>query len=163
MDQFGHFYSPLIHKLVLDMHQFYNKVMDTGDVLFPEDVIVEIQLADLPRSAKRPRLYIKKVFLAKLSMDEVERAYSRASLPEPGYTHVRYCLAYNYGENENFFSHYQFHHRVGPAERSNFARSSKQLYDQNVGEHCSFMNSIAKGENPKVYKLIKGIMRAEGD
>ena len=137
--------------------------MDTGDVLFPEDVIVEIQLADLPRSAKRPRLYIKKVFLAKLSMDEVERAYSRASLPEPGYTHVRYCLAYNYGENEYFFAHYQFHHRVGPAARSNFARSSKQLYDQNVGEHCSFMNSIAKGENPKVYKLIKGIIRAEGD
>ena len=70
MDQFGHFYNPLIHKLVLDMHRFYNKEMDTGDVLFPEDVIVEIQLADLPRSAKRPRLYIKKVFLAKLTYNQ---------------------------------------------------------------------------------------------
>jgi len=161
LDQFYNFYTPMIGKLVLDMYRFMNKEMNNDDILFPEDDIVEIQLADLPQSAKRPRLYIEQVIVGKLSEYEKEAAYSRASLPEPGYKRVRYCLSYKTGsgENDTHFSYYQFHYGAHPAERSNFNRNTKKLYDENVGEHVSMINSVARGEKPKVYKVIKEILK----
>jgi hypothetical protein len=137
--------------------------MNTGDILFPENAIVEIQLADLPQSAKRPRLCIKEVVVAELSNEKMKAGYSRFSLPEPGYDRVRYCLVYRYsrgtGENEYFYSYLQFHYRVSPNERSNFNRNTKKLYSDNVGEHQNFINSVAKGESPKIHKVIKKILK----
>ena len=161
LDQFYYFYSPLIAKLVLDMYRLFNRDMNTSDILFPEDVVIEIQLADLPQSAKRPRFYIEQVLVTKLTEDGLERAFTGASLPETGYERVRYCLSYRFGpgENEKLSSYYQFQYQVSPAERSSFNRSSKELYGENVMEHQDFINSVAKGEQPKVYKVIKQVLK----
>ena len=161
LDQFFYFYSPLIAKLVLDMYRLFNRDMNTSDILFPEDIAIEIQLADLPQGAKRPRFYIEQVGVTKLTEDGLERAFTGASLPENGYERVRYCLSHRYGpgENEKLSSYYQFQYQVDPAERSRFKRSTKELYDENVGEHVNAINSIAKGENPKFYKIIKQVLK----
>ena len=143
------------------MYRLYNKEMDTGDILFPENTVIEIQVADLPQSAKRPRLYIKEVVVAEISNETKKAAYSRFSLPEPGYERVRYCLVYNHGtgENEYLYSYCQFQYRVSPNDRSAFNRSSKELYSENVGEHQDFINSVSKGESPKIYKVIKQVLK----
>ena len=163
MNQFCDFYTPIIHRLVLDWYRLYNKEMGTGDILFPEDTVVEIEVADLPQSAKRPRLYIKKVIVGKLFEDEKEKV--RFSLPQPGYKRVRYCLSYRYGpgENDTLYSHSQFQHRVDPAERSNFNRSSKKLYWEKTYENQDFINSVAKGESPKIYKVIKEVLKEKNE
>ena len=155
MDQFSNFYTPLIAKLVLDMYSRHNKQFNTGDILFPENAVVELALADLPQSAKRPRLYIKQAFVAELSKYETEAAFSRASRPEPGYECVRYCLSYSYGtgEDETFFSYYQFQLPLSAAKQL------KRIENKNVGEHLTAINSIAKGKNPKVYKVIKQVLK----
>ena len=159
MRQFNNFYTPIIDWLVRDMYRLFNKEMNT-DILFPEDGIVEIQVADLPQSAKRPRLYIKQVLVGELSKYEKEIAYSRPSLPlEPGHERVRYCLSYNYGPDKNLLSHHQFQLRVDATVRSKFKRSTKELYDENVDEHMKFINKVAKGESPKIHKVIKKILK----
>ena len=160
LEQFYNFYTPMIDMLVLDMYRFMNKEMNNDDVLFPEDDIVELQLADLPQSAKRPRLYIKQVIVGKLSEYEKE-VCSRASRPEHGRKRVRYCLSYKTGsgENDTHFSYYQFQYGAPPTERSNFNRNTKELYSENVGEHRDMINSLARGENPKIYKVIKEILK----
>ena len=159
--QFDDLYSPIINRLVLDWYRLYNKEMDTGDILFPEDTIVDIRLADLPQSAKRPRLYIKHVRIAKLTKYEIEAAFSRVSLPMPGCERVRYCLSYSYGPGKNdiFNIFHQFQSQVDSAVRSEFNRGSKQLYLENTHKHQDFINSVAKGENPKIYKVIKEILK----
>jgi hypothetical protein len=151
----------MIDMLVLDMYRFMNKEMNNDDVLFPEDDIVEIQLADLPQSAKRPRLYIEQVIVGKLSENEKERAYSRASRPKPGLKRVRYCLSYKTGsgENDTHFSYYQFQYGAHPNERSKFNQNTKKLYSDNVDEHVGMINSLARGNNPKIYKVIKEILK----
>ena len=136
--------------------------MNNDDILFPEEVVVEIHVADLPQSAKRPRLCIEEVVVAEQS-NEMKAGYSRFSLPEPGYERVRYCLVYRYsrgtGEKEYFYSYRQFHYRVSPNERSEFNRRSKNLYNENVLEHEAYINSVARGEKPKVYKIIKQVLK----
>eukprot|EP00984_Skeletonema_dohrnii_P003245 scaffold1075_cov100-Skeletonema_dohrnii-CCMP3373.AAC.1 len=160
MDQFHNIYCPLIQKLVLDMFRAFNKEMDAGDVLFPAEFFVDIHLADLPRGTKRPRLYIKHVMLGKLSKRALD-LYSRAKPPERGYERVRSCLSYSFGpaENDTISSHHQFHYKTGPDELSRFKRSTKKVYEENVDEHLNMINSIAKGESPKMYKVIKEIMK----
>ena len=161
MQQFRIIYSPFIHKLVLDMFRLFNKEMDAGDVLFPADFVVDIELADLPRGTKRPRLYIKQAMIGKLSKHEIDVVYSRAKPPEQGYECVRSCLSYNFGpgENDNISSHHQFQYRVDPDELNRLKRSTKNVYDENVDEHIHMINSMAKGESPRMYKVIKEIMK----
>eukprot|EP00984_Skeletonema_dohrnii_P031701 scaffold24548_cov78-Skeletonema_dohrnii-CCMP3373.AAC.1 len=161
MQQFGIIYSPFIHNLVLDMFRAFNKERDAGDILFPADFVVDIQLADLPRGTKRPRLYIKQVMIGKLSKYEMDVVYSRAKPPERGSECVRSCLSYSFGpgENESLCAHSQFQYRIDPDELSRFKRSTKKMYEENVWEHSNMINSIAKGESPQIYKVIKEIMK----
>ena len=161
MQQFKIIYSPFIHKLVIDMFQLFNKEMDAGDVLFPAEFVVDIKLADLPRGTKRPRLYIEHVMIVKLSKLVLDAVYSRMKPPERGYECVRSCLSYSFGpcENDNISSHHQFHYKVGPDKLRRHKRSTKNLYEENVDEHINMINSIAKGESPKMYKVIKEIMK----
>ena len=134
--------------------------MNTGDISFPENAVVEIQLADLPQSAKRPHLYIKQVLVAKLSKYEMNAAYS-SNIRRSGYKNVQYCLSYRNGpgDDENFTTYYRFQYQVDTAERSEFKRASKKMYSENVDEHEAYINSVAKGENPKVYKIIKQVLK----
>ena len=162
IEQFENFYTPIIHRLVLDLYRLYNKAMNNDDILFPENAIVEIQLADLPQSAKRPRLYIKQVLVAELSQYEMEAVYSSGNTRlEPGFAYVRHCMSYKTGSGEDdyFTKYYQFQYRVDPDERSEFKRASKKMYNENLREHQDFINSVAKGEKPKVYKVIKDVLK----
>eukprot|EP00985_Skeletonema_marinoi_P005984 scaffold2590_cov172-Skeletonema_marinoi.AAC.2 len=161
MQQFKIIYSPFIHNLVLDMFRLFNKEMDAGDVLFPAEFFVDIHLADLPRGTKRPRLYIKHAMIGKLSKRVLDVVYSRMKPPERGYESVRYCLSYSFGpgENDNISSYRQFHYKVGPNKLRRLKRSTKNVYEENVDEHMNMINSIARGESPRMYKVIKEIMK----
>lgn len=92
MQQFENIYAPFIHKLVLDFYRLFNKELESGDDLFPVDSYVDIELAELPRGTKRPRLYIKRIFFRKLSERE-ELGYKGAKTSKRGWTCVRYCLS----------------------------------------------------------------------
>jgi len=160
LDQFYAFYSPFIHKLVLDMYRLFNKELDAGDVLFPADTFVDIHLADLPRSAKRPRYYIKEVRVAKMLGNKFQAMSARTKPLERGYAYVHACLTYKYGrEHESISSYSQFQYHVSSAELRRIKRSTKEAYAEKVGEHVNYINDIAKGENPRHYKIIKEILK----
>ncbi|KAK1738049.1 hypothetical protein QTG54_011343 [Skeletonema marinoi] len=155
----------LSHKVecgkLLDMFRLFNKEMNAGDVLFPAEFFVDIHLADLPRGTKRPRLYIKHAMIGKLSKRVLDVVYSRMKPPERGYESVRYCLSYSFGpgENDNISSYRQFHYKMGPNKLRRLKRSTKNVYEENVDEHMNMINSIARGESPRMYKVIKEIMK----
>lgn len=166
MKQFGDIYAPFLHNLVLDVYRICNKELDSGDVLFPADCLVDIQLADLPGSAKRPRLYIKRVYVRKLSereeqLDEQLAYVGTIKAPEQGWACVRYCLSYDFGREDVFrrddvmSTHFQFNSRIGPEELGRLKRRKKEVYKEKVDGHQNIINSIARGESPKIYRVIK--------
>ncbi len=143
------------------MFRLFNKELNAGDVLFPANSFADIRLADLPRSAKRPRFYIKEARFAQMPKDKFDAVYANSAPLEKGYTYVRFCLTYHYGPREEedcVCSHAQFQYQVTPAELRQIKRGTKKLYLENVNEHVTFINGIAKGESPTQYKIIKNIL-----
>ena len=161
MREFRKIYAPYVDNLILDMYRLFNKELNAGDVLFPEDFIVDIELADQPRKMKRPRLYVKKVMVGKVTEHEKEAIFSRfQSIEKEHDCAVRFCFRYKKGENSNDVAMFnQFIYEVGQKQLDKLKRSSKKKYEENVSEHRNEINCIARGERPEVYKVIKKIMK----